>query len=42
MKIKKQVKYITSPDHSDHIIHHVMLQLMDTTETLLVKDYHVQ
>lgn len=40
--IKKQVTYITSTDHTDHIIHHISLQMDNSNETLLKKDYHVQ
>ena len=40
--IKKQVRYITSPDHTDHIIHRILLQMDTGNETLLKKDYHVQ
>ena len=42
MKIKKQVKYITSPDHSDPIISHVLTEHKGTSERHLKKDYHVQ
>ena len=38
--IKKQVTYITSPDHTDHIIHRILLQMDTDTETILKKDYH--
>ena len=40
--IKKQVTYITSTDHTDHIIHHILLQMDTDTETILKKDYNVQ
>lgn len=40
--MKKQVTYITSTDHSDHIICQVLQDNDGDTEMLLLKDYDVQ
>ena len=42
MIVKKQVTYITSPDHSDHIICQVLQDNDGVTEMSLLKDYDVQ
>ena len=37
---KKTVTHITSADHSDHIISHVLTEMDRSSEMTLKKDYH--
>lgn len=39
---KETVIYITSAEPSDHIISHVLTEIDGHSESMTIKDYHVQ
>ena len=39
--IKKTVKYIIAAEPTDHIIHHVLMEINGHPEILVLKDYNI-